>query len=183
VIVNGTGSHRANTPDELRRTVGAEVYARHRVVNHDAHDPGTLVEAGTGIDGRPVLRNRDYVEADRRIVLGFLEPPHFMAGFSGGYKGIFPAVADIGAIMRYHDAATIGRERGSCRAALAPTGRRRGACGSCRAQESRRRSLTFYELPAEHCGICGPRTSSSPHSRPCDSANASPRARAQARKR
>ena len=37
---------------------------------------------------------RDYVEADRRIVLGFIEP-HFMAGFSGGYKGVFPAVADI----------------------------------------------------------------------------------------
>jgi len=27
--------------------------------------------------------NREYVEADRRIVLGFIEP-HFMAGFSGG---------------------------------------------------------------------------------------------------
>ena len=38
--------------------------------------------------------NRDYVEADRRIVLGFIEP-HFMAGFSGGYKGVFPGVADI----------------------------------------------------------------------------------------
>ena len=54
--------------------------------------------------------NRDYVEADRRIVLGFIEP-HFMAGFSGGYKGIFPAVADIAAIMRYHDARTIGHPR------------------------------------------------------------------------
>jgi nickel-dependent lactate racemase len=34
-----------------------------------------------------------------------------MAGFSGGYKGIFPAVADIAAIMRYHDAKTIGDPR------------------------------------------------------------------------
>jgi hypothetical protein len=40
--------------------------------------------------------NRDYIDADRRIVLGFIEP-HFMAGFSGGYKGIFPAIADIAA--------------------------------------------------------------------------------------
>jgi nickel-dependent lactate racemase len=54
--------------------------------------------------------NREYVEADRRIVLGFIEP-HFMAGFSGGYKGIFPAVADIASIMRYHDAKTIGHPR------------------------------------------------------------------------
>ena len=50
--------------------------------------------------------NRAYVEADRRIVLGFIEP-HFMAGFSGGYKGIFPALADIDSIMHYHRAAVI----------------------------------------------------------------------------
>ena len=43
-------------------------------------------------------------------MLGFIEP-HFMAGFSGGLKGIFPAVADIASIMRYHDAKTIGDPR------------------------------------------------------------------------
>ncbi len=110
VIVNGTGSHRANTVEELRRMVGAEVFARYRVVNHDPHDPSTLVPIGRGADGQPVLMNRHYVEADRRIVLGFVEP-HFMAGFSGGYKGVFPAVADIASIMRYHDAKTIGHPR------------------------------------------------------------------------
>jgi len=51
--------------------------------------------------------NRDYVEADRRIVLGFIEP-HFMAGFSGGYKGVFPAVADLESIKHYHRAQVIG---------------------------------------------------------------------------
>ena len=34
-----------------------------------------------------------------------------MAGFSGGYKGMFPAVADIDSIMRYHDALMIGHPR------------------------------------------------------------------------
>ena len=90
--------------------VGTEVFARCRVLNHDAHDPATLVDVGRGSDGQPVLMNRHYVEADRRIVLGFVEP-HFMAGFSGGYKGVFPAVADIASIMRYHDAKTIGHPR------------------------------------------------------------------------
>ena len=107
VVVNGTGSHRVNTPDELRAMVGADVFARVRVVNHHSHEPATLLPVGTGLDGQPVLMNRDYVEADRRIVLGFIEP-HFMAGFSGGYKAVFPGVADIGAIMRYHDASMIG---------------------------------------------------------------------------
>jgi nickel-dependent lactate racemase len=110
VIVNGTGSHRANTRDELASMVGREVLDRYRVVNHSAHDPATLVAVGRDRLGEPVLLNREYVEADRRIVLGFIEP-HFMAGFSGGYKGIFPAVGDIASIMRYHDAATIGDPR------------------------------------------------------------------------
>jgi nickel-dependent lactate racemase len=109
-IVNGTGSHRVNTPEELAAMVGPEVLARHRVVNHTSHDPASMLPAGKSRDGETVLLNREYVEADRRIVLGFIEP-HFMAGFSGGYKGIFPAVADIASIMRYHDARTIGDPR------------------------------------------------------------------------
>ena len=90
--------------------VGADVFARYRVVNHDSHDERTLADAGIGIDGRPVRMNRDYMEADRRIVLGFIEP-HFMAGFSGGCKAVFPGIADIQAIMRYHDAQMIGDPR------------------------------------------------------------------------
>jgi nickel-dependent lactate racemase len=109
-IVNGTGSHRANTPEELASMVGREVLGRYRVVNHTAHDLATMLPAGKSRDGQTVYLNREYVEADRRIVLGFVEP-HFMAGFSGGYKGIFPAVADIASIMRYHDARTIGDPR------------------------------------------------------------------------
>ncbi|WP_207956038.1 lactate racemase domain-containing protein [Rubrobacter marinus] len=111
VIVNGTGSHRANTEEELEAMVGPEVYARYRVVNHNAHDPSTMELAGTSpVSGRDVYMNREYVEADRRIVMGFIEP-HFMAGFSGGYKGIFPAVADINSVMDYHSAPIIGHAR------------------------------------------------------------------------
>jgi nickel-dependent lactate racemase len=90
--------------------LGPDVVASYRVVNHSAHDPATLARAGTTADGRPDYFNRDYVEADRRIVLGFIEP-HFMAGFSGGYKGIFPALADIDSILHYHRAQVIGDPR------------------------------------------------------------------------
>ena len=107
VIINGTGSHRANTPAELRQMVGDGVFDRFRIVNHDSRDSALLARAGTTADGRPVGMNRDYVEADRRIVLGFIEP-HFMAGFSGGYKGVFPAVADLESIKHYHRAQVIG---------------------------------------------------------------------------
>ena len=106
-IVNGTGSHRTNTEEELIAMVGREVVSNYRVINHNAHDPSTLAFAGRSPEGRDVYMNRDYVEADRRIVLGFIEP-HFMAGFSGGYKGVFPAVADLDSIMHYHRASVIG---------------------------------------------------------------------------
>ena len=95
-IVIGTGSHRATTPSELAAMVGAAAATGCRVVDHSAFDDRRLARAGIGIDGEPVLMNRDYVEADRRIIVGFVEP-HFMAGFSGGYKAVFPGVADIGA--------------------------------------------------------------------------------------
>jgi len=106
VLINGTGSHRANTEAELRLMVGDAVYERYRIVNHNAFEPAGLAPVGHTRDGRPVYFNRDYVEADRRIVMGFIEP-HFMAGFSGGYKGIFPAVADIDSIKHYHRAQVI----------------------------------------------------------------------------
>src|SRR5262245_36035186 len=106
VIINGTGPHRANTPAELEHMVGRTVASTYRIVNHTAQDPAQLAAAGRTTDGRPVLLNKAYVEADRRIVVGFIEP-HFMAGFSGGYKGIFPALADMDSITHYHRAAVI----------------------------------------------------------------------------
>ena len=109
-VVIGTGSHRATTAVEIGTLVGEAIASGCQVVDHSAFEPTGLVAAGAGIDGHPVLMNRAYVEADRRIVVGFVEP-HFMAGFSGGYKAVFPGVADIGAIMRYHDARTIGDPR------------------------------------------------------------------------
>ncbi len=107
VIINGTGSHRGNSPKELERMVGSEIYENYRILNHDAHDPNTLEHVGDSRFGYPVYLNREYVEADRRILLGFIEP-HFMAGFSGGYKAAFPGVAGIDSIMRYHSAGVIG---------------------------------------------------------------------------
>jgi len=107
VIVNGTGSHRVNTAEELAAMVGGEIARRYKIVNHNSHDPATLVFAGKTSDGRDVFFNREYIEAGKRIVMGFIEP-HFMAGFSGGYKGVFPAVADIDSIMHYHRADVIG---------------------------------------------------------------------------
>jgi len=109
-IVIGTGSHRACSKAELDEMLGHGVLRRYRVVNHDAHDLKTMLVAGKRDDGASVYMNREYARADRRIIMGFIEP-HFMAGFSGGYKAVMPGVADINSILYYHRAEVIADPR------------------------------------------------------------------------
>ena len=109
-LISGTGSHRANTKAEWAAMIGRGLLRKYRVVNHNAHDEAALAQVGRWDDGQPVLLNREYAQADKRIVLGFIEP-HIMAGFSGGYKAVCPGVMDIASIMRYHNAATIGHPK------------------------------------------------------------------------
>lgn len=87
--------------------VGSEIYENYRVVNHNAHEPEGLTHVGKSSFGYEVYQNSEYVNADKRILAGFIEP-HFMAGYSGGYKAAFPGVTDIDAIMQYHSAMVVG---------------------------------------------------------------------------
>jgi nickel-dependent lactate racemase len=110
VIINGTGSHRANTHEELTRMLGAEIVETVRVINHDGFDDSTLTHLGRTSYGGEIWVNNDYLRADLKIVTGFIEP-HFFAGFSGGPKGIVPGVAGIKTIMHLHNAQMIGDPR------------------------------------------------------------------------
>ena len=105
-IILGTGTHRMNTPEEIQAMVGEKVAQTYTVINHNAFDPSTLEVVGTREGGQSILMNNAFAQADKRIIMGFIEP-HLMAGFSGGYKAIFPAIADIDSIMHYHRAAVI----------------------------------------------------------------------------
>ena len=110
VILNGTGMHGGNTPEELEAMYGAEIARGYRVVNHDARDAATLREVATDPRGAPVTIHRAYLEADVRIVTGFIEP-HLFAGYSGGGKGVMPGIAGREAIMSNHSAAMVGDPR------------------------------------------------------------------------
>lgn len=110
VIINGTGSHRPNTRDELIRMLGQEIVDTIRVINHNGFDDATLTHLGRTSYGGEIWVNNQYLNADVRIVTGFIEP-HFFAGFSGGPKGIVPGVAGIKTIMHLHNAQMIGDPR------------------------------------------------------------------------
>jgi nickel-dependent lactate racemase len=99
-VLIGTGTHRANTEDELEDMFGADLRRQLRIVNHDAFDSARNVHVGEAA-GVPVFLDEAYVRADKRIVLGFIEP-HFFAGFSGGPKAVVPGLASIDTIFQVH---------------------------------------------------------------------------------
>jgi len=106
-IINGTGTHRDQTREEFIGMLGVSVVDHVRIINHHCQEPDELVQVGHSSFGCDVLLNKAYVEADFRIVTGFIEP-HFFAGFSGGCKGIMPGIAGLATIMTFHNARMIG---------------------------------------------------------------------------
>lgn len=107
VIINGLGSHRANTREELILMLGQQVVDSIKIENHDAFDDSKLVHVGRNTYGSEVYFNKTYVNSTFKIVTGFIEP-HFFAGFSGGPKGIQPGVTGIKTILEFHNAQMIG---------------------------------------------------------------------------
>ncbi len=107
VIINGLGSHRANTAEELIQMLGQEIVDTIRIENHDAFDDTKLVKVCRNSYGSDVFLNKTYLESDFKVVIGFIEP-HFFAGFSGGPKGVSPAVVGIKTILDFHNALMIG---------------------------------------------------------------------------
>lgn len=107
VVINGLGSHRANTREELIAMLGKKVVDTIHVENHDAFDDSKLTRAGCNTYGSDVYLNKTYLAASFKIVTGFIEP-HFFAGFSGGPKAINPGVAGIKTILDFHNAHMIG---------------------------------------------------------------------------
>jgi nickel-dependent lactate racemase len=98
-LLCATGTHRRATPGEMAELIGPDVVARYAVVDHDARG-GDHLRVGE-VDGTAVQLQREYVEADVRIVTGFVEP-HFFAGFSGGPKAVCPGLAATETILEAH---------------------------------------------------------------------------------
>ena len=98
-LLCATGTHRQATPPRCRSSSAPRSWiatpSSTTTPTSDEH-----VEVGE-VDGTPVLLQRHYVEADVRIVTGFVEP-HFFAGFSGGPKAVCPGLAATETILEAH---------------------------------------------------------------------------------
>lgn len=82
-LLNGLGTHRRQTEAELRAMLGDGIVDRYRCLQHDCFDPDQLISLGHTQLGHPLRINRTYLEADVKILTGFIEP-HFFAGDAGG---------------------------------------------------------------------------------------------------
>jgi len=100
-LLNALGTHRPQTEAELRTMLGSQIVDNYRCVQHNAFDDDNLISLGETSLGHPVRINRHYLQADVRILTGFIEP-HFFAGFSGGPKGVLPALAGAESVLTNH---------------------------------------------------------------------------------
>jgi len=109
-LLNALGTHRPQTEEELKAMLGAGIVASYRCVQHDGNDDHNLVRVGQTRFGHDVRVNRHFVEAEVRILTGFIEP-HFFAGFSGGPKGVLPSIAGAESVLSNHGAKMIGNPK------------------------------------------------------------------------
>ena len=100
-ILVATGIHRPATDAELLEMLGEDIVANYRIVSHDARKEDEQAYVGDTERGTPIWIDRLYIEADLKVVTGLIEP-HFMAGFSGGRKGICPGLVGIPTVARQH---------------------------------------------------------------------------------
>ena len=101
VLVVGTGMHRASTPDEKLLMFGREIVDNYHIVDHDCEDLSSQVLAARTAKGTEVYVNSIFYHADLKIVTGLVES-HFMAGISGGRKGLCPALVNTTTIQKFH---------------------------------------------------------------------------------
>jgi len=97
-IVVATGLHRALTDEELDATRGGVPVP---VVNHDARDGARLVSIGVTSLGQEIKVNREFFEADLKVLVGDVEY-HQFCGYGGGAKSVYPGIADAEAIRHNH---------------------------------------------------------------------------------
>jgi nickel-dependent lactate racemase len=108
-IIFALGAHHELSPDEMTRLVGSPVARRVPMYNSIARDATQFKKVGTTSRGNDVYFHHRVVEADHVVLTGSIVY-HFMAGFGGGRKALFPGVSTYETIRRNH---ALMLERGS----------------------------------------------------------------------
>ncbi len=85
LILIASGTHVPMRADEFCQILDSKISSTYPVVSHDCDNSENLMYLGKTSAQTPVFVNRQFFQADLRIVVGEIEPHHF-AGYSGGVK-------------------------------------------------------------------------------------------------
>ncbi|MDZ7759025.1 MAG: nickel-dependent lactate racemase [Desulfovermiculus sp.] len=99
-ILIATGMHRPNQGSELAALVGQEIMDKYSIRNHFCHNSDEMC-CVDHIRGAPIEINKNYLDADLKILTGLIEP-HFYAGYSGGRKAILPGISSFETMKFMH---------------------------------------------------------------------------------
>lgn len=99
-ILMGTGTHKAPDEVKLEQVLGSKIPKEFKVVSHDCNAPD-LVDLGTSSRGTPIKINKQYMDADCKILLTDVSY-HYYAGFGGDRKEVLPAVSGADTINHNH---------------------------------------------------------------------------------
>ena len=105
-IIMAIGCHRPLMKIDQEKKLGKKMANRFRVVNNHPYE--NFVDLGKTDRGTPVQINRNFVEADIRIGVGFITP-HPTAGFGGGGKIVIPGLGTMATIESNHRPAHLGQ--------------------------------------------------------------------------
>jgi nickel-dependent lactate racemase len=96
-----TGMHREMGRSDLKLHLGADIFDRWDVRQHDATNSDLLIEVGTTSSGTPCSFNERVVDSALVIALGTISF-HYFAGFGGARKLVLPGVAGERTILANH---------------------------------------------------------------------------------
>jgi lactate racemase len=100
-VLFALGNHRKQTAAEMKGLVSDFIFERVPCLDHDCYDRNRLTLVGVTKSGLDVVINSALVEAEAAIVTGSIGF-HYLAGYGGGRKAIFPGVAGYQSIIGIH---------------------------------------------------------------------------------
>ena len=99
-FIIATGIHRSNSPEEIKKIFGENIFSTYQFLNHDCDDPHLKdlghLKSGNKLWVDPMVSNSDFIITTGVIV------PHYFAGFSGGRKSILPGICGRKTIETNH---------------------------------------------------------------------------------
>ena len=100
-VIFGCGTHRAVKQEEAIKIIGEEAFHRVKTISHNCKAQDLVYVGTTKTNGNKVFLNRNFAEADVKVLLGDVGF-HYYAGYGGGRKSVMPAISSEETIKHNH---------------------------------------------------------------------------------